>query len=62
MILYLDQEGRGVGLANKMRAYALQDAGLDTVDANTTLGFEDDERDYGVAGRMLQMIGCTRCG
>jgi GTP cyclohydrolase II len=58
VILYLDQEGRGLGLANKMRAYALQDAGLDTVDANTTLGFEDDERDYGVAGRMLQMIGC----
>jgi GTP cyclohydrolase II len=60
VILYLDQEGRGVGLANKMRAYALQDAGLDTVDANTALGFEDDERDYGVAGRMLQMIGCTK--
>lgn len=60
VILYLDQEGRGVGLANKMRAYALQDAGLDTVDANTTLGFDDDERDYGVAGRMLQLIGCTR--
>ena len=60
VILYLDQEGRGVGLANKMRAYALQDAGLDTVDANTTLGFDDDERDYGVAGRMLQLIGCTK--
>jgi GTP cyclohydrolase II len=60
VILYLEQEGRGVGLANKIRAYALQDAGLDTVDANTTLGFDDDERDYGVAARMLQMLGCTR--
>ena len=43
-----------------MRTYQLQDAGLDTVDANTTLGFDDDERDYGVAVRMLQMLGCTR--
>jgi GTP cyclohydrolase II len=60
IILYLSQEGRGVGLANKMRTYKLQDAGLDTVDANTTLGFDDDERDYGVAVRMLQMLGCTR--
>jgi GTP cyclohydrolase II len=60
IILYLPQEGRGVGLVNKMRAYTLQDAGLDTVDANTTLGFDDDERDYGVAARMLQMLGCTR--
>lgn len=60
IILYLDQEGRGLGLANKIRAYRLQDAGLDTVDANTTLGFDDDERDYGVAARMLRMLGCTR--
>jgi GTP cyclohydrolase II len=60
VILYLSQEGRGVGLANKMRTYKLQDAGLDTVDANTTLGFDDDERDYSVAVRMLQMLGCTR--
>ena len=60
VILYLEQEGRGLGLANKMRAYALQDAGLDTVDANTTLGFDDDERDYGIAARMLQKPGCTR--
>src|SRR6185312_6143327 len=58
IILYLPQEGRGVGLANKMRAYQMQDQGLDTVDANTSLGFEDDERDYGIAGRMLQMLGC----
>jgi GTP cyclohydrolase II len=60
VILYLEQEGRGVGLANKMRAYQLQDEGLDTVDANTTLGFDDDERDYGIAARMLEMLGCTR--
>jgi GTP cyclohydrolase II len=60
VILYLDQEGRGLGLANKMRAYELQDQGLDTVDANITLGFDDDERDYGVAGRMLDLIGCAK--
>jgi GTP cyclohydrolase II len=58
IILYLPQEGRGVGLANKMRAYQMQDQGLDTVDANTSLGFEDDERDYGIAARMLQMLSC----
>jgi GTP cyclohydrolase II len=60
IILYLEQEGRGLGLANKIRTYQLQDAGLDTVDANTVLGFEDDERDYGLAVRMLQVLGCTR--
>ncbi len=60
VVLYLAQEGRGVGLANKMRTYQLQDDGLDTVDANTTLGFDDDERDYGIAARMLQMLNCTR--
>jgi len=60
IILYLVQEGRGLGLSNKMRAYRLQDDGLDTVDANTTLGFDDDERDYGMAGRMLEILGCTR--
>jgi len=60
IILYLPQEGRGLGLANKMRTYQLQDEGLDTFDANTTLGFDDDERDYGVAGAMLRMLSCTR--
>ena len=58
IILYLAQEGRGVGLANKMRAYQMQDDGLDTIDANTSLGFEDDERDYETAGRMLKLLGC----
>lgn len=60
VILYLAQEGRGLGLANKMRTYQLQDDGLDTFDANTTLGFDDDERDYGTAARMLQILNCTR--
>ena len=60
IVLYLQQEGRGLGLANKIRAYQLQDGGLDTFDANGVLGFEDDERDYGVAVRILQMLGCTR--
>jgi GTP cyclohydrolase II len=60
IILYLAQEGRGLGLANKMRTYQLQDDGLDTFDANTTLGFDDDERDYGIAARMLVMLNCAR--
>ena len=60
VVLYLAQEGRGLGLVNKMRAYELQDEGLDTVDANTTLGFDDDERDYGIAGRMLEMLDIKR--
>jgi GTP cyclohydrolase II len=60
IVLYLEQEGRGLGLANKIRAYQLQDEGLDTVDANAVLGFDDDERDYGIAVHMLQMLGCTR--
>lgn len=60
VILYLPQEGRGLGFANKMRVYSLQDTGLDTVDANTTLGFDDDERDYSVAATMLRMLGWSR--
>jgi GTP cyclohydrolase II len=60
VILYLAQEGRGLGLANKMRTYQLQDEGLDTFDANTTLGFDDDEREYGIAAQMLRMLNCTR--
>lgn len=57
ILLYLRQEGRGIGLVNKVRAYALQERGLDTVDANRALGFRDDERDYAIAAHMLQSIG-----
>ena len=57
VLLYLRQEGRGIGLINKLRAYRLQDQGFDTVDANQRLGLPDEARDFPVAARMLDLLG-----
>jgi 3,4-dihydroxy 2-butanone 4-phosphate synthase/GTP cyclohydrolase II len=60
VILYMNQEGRGIGLMNKLKAYKLQEQGLDTLEANIELGFKADQRDYGIGAQILRDLGISK--